>query len=202
MFFVTFAATALLLQFRIPVAYHRRSFSSPLAMMQDFKCSSIVLNLQATKLFIVTSATKGGVITTPLRFRVRFKILYRVIHPLIQHCLLHEMVYLNIIYVIATRNYEFFTTVSSEMHKSLNVCTIVRSEYELTTSYTLTALTKVKVVTFAKNSIKIKVGKLLQNVISILIRAVETHFKKPRFFRFFRFFDFQVRFFTFSCQTL
>jgi len=51
---------------------------------------------------------------------------------------------------------------------------------------------------------------------SICIRAVETHVKKPRFlgffknltnlksyvFRFIRFFDFQVRFFTFSCQTL
>ena len=34
---------------------------------------------------------------------------------------------------------------------------------------------------------------------SVLDRAVETHFKKPRFFRFF---DFQVRFFTFSCKTL
>ena len=65
------------------------------------------VNLQATKLFIVTPATKGG---TPLGFRVRFKILYRVIQPLIQHCLLHKMVYLNIIYVIATRNYEFYTT--------------------------------------------------------------------------------------------
>jgi len=30
-------------------------------------------------------------------------------------------------------------------------------------------------------------------------RAVETHFKKPRFFRFL---DFQVKIFTFSCQTL
>src|SRR6218665_527850 len=61
------------------------------------------INLQATKLFIVTSATNGGgVVTTPLRFSVRFKILYRVIQPLIQHCLLHRMaVYLNIIYVIA-----------------------------------------------------------------------------------------------------
>src|SRR6218665_2789306 len=66
------------------------------------------LNLQATKLFIVTPATKGGVVTTPLRFRVRFKILYRVIHPFIQHFFLRKMVYLNIIYVIATRNYEFF----------------------------------------------------------------------------------------------
>src|SRR6218665_674460 len=66
------------------------------------------INLQAIKLFIVTSATKG-VVTTPLRFSVRFKILYRVIQRLIQHCLLHEMVYLNIIYIIATRNYEFFT---------------------------------------------------------------------------------------------
>src|SRR6218665_1975500 len=43
-------------------------------------------------------------------FRVRFKILYRVIKPLIQHCLLRKMVHLNIIYLIATRNYEFFTT--------------------------------------------------------------------------------------------
>src|SRR6218665_443412 len=68
----------------------------------------LVVNLQATKLFIVTPANKGWVITTPLGFRVRFKILYRVIQPLIQHYLLHKMVYLNIIYVIATRNYEFF----------------------------------------------------------------------------------------------
>ena len=45
---------------------------------------------------MVTSATS-----------VRFKILYRVIQRLIQHCLLRKMVYLNIIYVIATRNYEF-----------------------------------------------------------------------------------------------
>ena len=67
------------------------------------------INLQATKLFIVTSATKGGGYHL-LRFRVKFKILYRVIQPLIQHCLLHKMVYLNIIYVTATRNYEFFTT--------------------------------------------------------------------------------------------
>src|SRR6218665_987933 len=89
------------------------------------------LNLKATKLFIVTPAnrnrncklktskallkslphhgTKGGG-NHPLRFRVRFKILYRVIQPLIQQCLLHKMVYLNIIYVIATRNYESFTT--------------------------------------------------------------------------------------------
>jgi len=51
-----------------------------------------------------------GVITTPLRFRVRFNILYRAIHPLIQHCLLRKMVSLNIINVIATWNYEFFTT--------------------------------------------------------------------------------------------
>ena len=65
-------------------------------------------NLQATKLFIVTSATKGGGYHHPLRFCVRFKILYRVIQPLIQHCLLRKMVYLNIKYVIATRSYEIF----------------------------------------------------------------------------------------------
>src|SRR6218665_3014787 len=64
------------------------------------------VNLQVTKLIIVTSATKG-VVTTPLRFSVKFRILYRVIQRLIQHCLLRKMVYLNIIYVIATRNYEF-----------------------------------------------------------------------------------------------
>ena len=68
-------------------------------------------NLQAnrTKLFIVASPTKGGwLVVTPLRFIVRFKILYRVIKRLIQHCLLRKMVYLTIIiYVIATRNYEF-----------------------------------------------------------------------------------------------
>src|SRR6218665_493585 len=70
-----------------------------------------IINLQATKLFIVTSATKGGMITTTLRFCVRFKIVcYRVILRLNQHCLLRRMVYLNIIYVIATRNYEFVTT--------------------------------------------------------------------------------------------
>ena len=70
-----------------------------------------LVNLQATKLFIVTSATKGSG-CQPLRFSVRLKILYRVIQPLIQHCLLRKMVYLNIhvIYVIATRNFEFFTT--------------------------------------------------------------------------------------------
>jgi len=67
------------------------------------------VKLPATKLFIVTSATKGGV-TTPLRFRVKFKILCRIVQRLIQHCLLRKMVYLNIMYVIATRNYEFVTT--------------------------------------------------------------------------------------------
>src|SRR6218665_3760079 len=66
---------------------------------------SSAINLQATKLFIVTSATKGGWLPPPLRFCVRFKIFYRVIQPLSQHCLLHKMVYFNIIYVIATRSY-------------------------------------------------------------------------------------------------
>ena len=50
-----------------------------------------VFNLQATKLFIVTSVSKVFLVTTPLRFSVRFKILYRVIQPLIQHCLLHKI---------------------------------------------------------------------------------------------------------------
>jgi len=71
---------------------------------------NVLINLQATKPFIVTSATKGGWLPPPVRFSVGFKILYRVIQPFIQHCLLHKMVYLNIIYIIATRNCEFFTT--------------------------------------------------------------------------------------------
>ena len=63
---------------------------------------SLRLNLLAAKLFIVASATKGGDYHHPLRFRIRFKTMYRVIKPLIRHCLLRKMVYLNIIYVIAT----------------------------------------------------------------------------------------------------
>ena len=70
------------------------------------ECS--VFNLQATELVIVTSATKGVVVTTCNRFSVWFRILYRVIWRLIQHCLLSKVVYLNVKYVIATRNYEFF----------------------------------------------------------------------------------------------
>ena len=67
----------------------------------------ILINLQATKLFIVTYGYQGGVVTTPLRFRVRFKILYRVIQPLIQHCLLHKMVYLNIIMLLLLETMNF-----------------------------------------------------------------------------------------------
>jgi len=33
---------------------------------------------------------------------------YRVIQRLIQHCLLSKTVYMNVKYVVATRNYEFF----------------------------------------------------------------------------------------------
>jgi len=63
---------------------------------ETFLCQAIVIplkshpydiiSLQATKpkLFIVTSTTNGGGVTTPLRFSVRFKILYRVIQRLIQ----------------------------------------------------------------------------------------------------------------------
>ena len=65
-------------------------------------------NLQANKLFHVTSATKRGSYQPSLRLSAKFKILYRVIQPLIHHCLLRKTVYSNIIYVIATRNYEFF----------------------------------------------------------------------------------------------
>src|SRR6218665_1555336 len=48
----------------------------------------------------------------PTRFSVWFKILYRVIQRLIQHCFLSKLMYLNIKYVIATRNYmyEFINT--------------------------------------------------------------------------------------------
>ena len=53
---------------------------------------------------------RGVVVTTTLRFSVKFKILYGVIERLIQHRLLRKMEYLSVIYVIATRNYEFFTT--------------------------------------------------------------------------------------------
>src|SRR6218665_1115041 len=83
--------------------------SRPVSDANSVSLLKRLTNLQATKLFIVTSATKGGWLP-PLRFSVRFKILYRVIQPLIQHCLLRKMVYLNILYVIATGNYEFFTT--------------------------------------------------------------------------------------------
>src|SRR6218665_3682599 len=75
-----------------PQGYDEHSFPFMEESMQ------FQINLQATKLFIVTSATKGGGGGyNPLRFSVRFKILYRVIQPLIQHCLLRKMVYLNII---------------------------------------------------------------------------------------------------------
>src|SRR6218665_2401993 len=90
------------------------------------------------RLFIVTSATKGGWLPPPLRFCVRFKILYRVIQPLIQHCLLHKMACLNIIYVIATRNYEFFTTgifsVINELLRYSTVTTFWLNKYK-TASY-------------------------------------------------------------------
>jgi len=64
------------------------------------------LNPQATKLFC-DIGYQEGVVTTLRRFRVWFKILYRVIQQLIQHCLPSKMVYLNVTYVIATRNYAF-----------------------------------------------------------------------------------------------
>ena len=54
-------------------------------------------NLQATKLFIVTSATKGGWLTyRSLRFSVRFKIFYRVIQrfrsgPIPFHSVYHSI---------------------------------------------------------------------------------------------------------------
>src|SRR6218665_886134 len=48
-------------------------------MLSHIICYIIIL--QATKLFIVTSATKGRGGYHPLRFSVRFKKLYRVIQP-------------------------------------------------------------------------------------------------------------------------
>ena len=93
------------------------------AMHEEF-----FVNLQAAKLFIVTSATKEGVVTTPLS--VRFKMLYRVIQPLIQHCLLRKMMYLNIIYVIDTRNYDFFYyRHCSEINELLRYSTVGLTTY-------------------------------------------------------------------------
>ena len=69
----------------------------------DRNYNIVNLNLQATKLFIATSATKGEGLLPPPRFSVRFKILYRVLQPLIQHCLLRKMVYLNIIWCLELR---------------------------------------------------------------------------------------------------
>src|SRR6218665_3356825 len=47
-----------------------------------------------------------GVVTTTPRFSVWFKILHRLIQRLIRHYFLSKMVYLNIKYVIVTRNYD------------------------------------------------------------------------------------------------
>src|SRR6218665_1070624 len=81
--------------------------------MQHLRLYALWLDLELTfrlPSYLLRHRLPRGGVVTPFRFRVRFKILYRVIYPLIQHCLLHKMVYLNIIYVIATQNYEFFTT--------------------------------------------------------------------------------------------
>src|SRR6218665_2653427 len=104
-----------------------------------------VFNLQATKLFIVTSATKGGVVTTPLRFSVRFKILFRVIQRLIQHCFLHKMVYLYILYIIASRKNDFFyyrhCSVISEL-----LCYTTVTTYVLAKKYKLQAIVSCNIV--------------------------------------------------------
>src|SRR6218665_3912128 len=54
--------------------------------MTEEKCTGTFLHYQATKLFIVTSATKGSgyhsIPPPPARFGIRFKILYRVIQVL------------------------------------------------------------------------------------------------------------------------
>src|SRR6218665_3583578 len=79
----------------------------------------VQINLQATKLLFATSATKGGGYH-PLRFSVSIKILYSVIQRMIQHCLPSKMVYLNIKYVIATRNYEFiYPPIHLSIHPSI-----------------------------------------------------------------------------------
>src|SRR6218665_2314108 len=87
-------------------------------------------NLQATKLFIVTSATKWGVVTTPLRFRVSFKILYRVIRRLIQHCLLPKMVYLNIIYYIQIHHFRQQTMLNQSLYYTIQYYVIATRNYD------------------------------------------------------------------------
>ena len=86
---------------------HAQHFSLPVCpcAAEVYDISPWTFNLQATRLFIVTSATKG--VVTPLRISVWFKTLNRVIQQLIHHCFLSEMVYMSVKYVIATRNYEF-----------------------------------------------------------------------------------------------
>jgi len=59
------------------------------------------------------------VVTTPNRFSVWFKILYLEKQRLIQHCLLSKMVYLNIKYDIATRNYDFLIPALAVMNERL-----------------------------------------------------------------------------------
>ena len=102
----------------------KRSLDAPITAIS--LGGKATVNLQTTKLFIVTSATKG-VVTTPLRFRVRFKILYRVIRPLIQHCLLHKMVYLNVKYVIATRSYDFFCIYTQNLIGNITLSRVIIS---------------------------------------------------------------------------
>src|SRR6218665_43887 len=62
-------------------------------------------NLQATKLFC-----NIGYQDRLYRFDVWFKISYRVIQRLIQHIFLSKMVYLDLKYTPAIRNYEFLIT--------------------------------------------------------------------------------------------
>ena len=62
----------------------------------------MMIILQATKLFC-DIGYQGVVVFVS-------KILYREIQRLIQHCLLSKMVYFDVKYIIATRNYQYFNT--------------------------------------------------------------------------------------------
>ena len=72
--------------------------------------SSIVFNHQATKLFFCNISYQGGGGYHPFRYSVWFKISYCVIQGLIQHSVLSKMVYLDVNYMTANRNYEFLNT--------------------------------------------------------------------------------------------
>jgi len=82
---------------------------------------ALTFNLQATKLFFATSATKGGWFHPDL---VWFTISYGIIQRLIHHIFLSKMVYLGVKYMTANRNNEFLNTGTRfNADSTLNRCT-------------------------------------------------------------------------------